>query len=131
MYLIKVLELTSNIQEIIGTKGYHLVAKGKQRIKVLTGCILSGGSRGESTSLIFQLPTFLDSSPQLHNSDLCFYLHISFSDSPDTLLLYKDFCDRIGPNQIILDASTSRSTLSHLQSPFFLVRKSEVSGIQT
>ena len=50
MYLIKPLELTSNIQEIIGTKGYHLVAKGKQRIKVLAGCILSGGS-GENPPL--------------------------------------------------------------------------------
>ena len=54
MFLIKPLELTSNIQEIIGTKGFHLVVKReREKTKDIGQLYPSGGSRGESTSLDF------------------------------------------------------------------------------
>lgn len=93
------------------------------KIKVSSGCISAGDSRGESMSLP---PP--DSRGPLHSlqhlpvsvtdSAACFHHHIS-SDSPASLL-YKDPYDHIGFTQIIqnnLPISRS-SSQSHLQVPF-------------
>ena len=101
--------------------GWHYRSCGSCRWTGKPGMLQSMGSqRVRHDWANEQNWTFLKFSPQLHNSDLCFYLYIS-SDSPDTRLLYKDLCDHIGPNHIIKDASISRfSNQSHLQSPFYL-----------
>ena len=91
------------------------------------GCALYGGSRGNSVSLLFQLPAAHIPWPVVQAiTSLRPLLQLShlLSLLPPLFIYYKHPGDYIGPTQIIQDnLAVSRSfTQSHLRNPFCHVK---------